>query len=266
VASVKGIVAPTQTLDAPVIGSAFGAALTVMVFVVDTVPHELVTLYMMVSIPPVTPVTMPPATVAEALLLLHVPPATASVRVIVEPMHTLEGPVILPAFDGLTVTVRVALQPPVNAYIIVDVPVATPETIPEPLPTVATDVLLLVQLPPAMASLNVIVDPAQTVAGPAVVMGAGAEFTVIFFVVKTVPQRLVTVYLITSVPGASPVTTPVTGFTEAVVLLLLHTPPGDASVNAIDEPTHTAESPVMVPTVVGETVTVVIALHPAGNA
>jgi len=44
------------------------------------------------------------------LLLLHVPPALASVRAIVEPVHTLDKPVI--PLSEVTVTTVVARQPP----------------------------------------------------------------------------------------------------------------------------------------------------------
>ncbi len=40
---------------------------------------------------------MPPVTVAVALLLLHVPPAVVSVSVMDKPVHTVDGPDIVPA-------------------------------------------------------------------------------------------------------------------------------------------------------------------------
>ncbi len=68
----------------------------------------------MVSSPIVTPVTMPlGVTVALALLLLHTPPAVASLSVINAPVHTTEEPVMLPADGGpLTVTVAVTADVP----------------------------------------------------------------------------------------------------------------------------------------------------------
>jgi hypothetical protein len=50
----------------------------------------------MAATPPATPVTTPVVdTVAVAVLLdVHVPPVVASVRVIVEPIHTSDGPAI----------------------------------------------------------------------------------------------------------------------------------------------------------------------------
>lgn len=62
----------------------------------------------------------------------------------------------------------------------VGLPEATPVTIPE-VPTVANAVLLLLQVPPLVASVSVVVDPAQTMAVPP--MAAGSGFTVTIEVV-----------------------------------------------------------------------------------
>ena len=56
-----------------------------------------------------TPVSEPIVPTAGALLL-HVPPGVASVSVVVSPIHTLVPPAIA-AGDGITVTVRKAVQP-----------------------------------------------------------------------------------------------------------------------------------------------------------
>ena len=53
-----------------------------------------------------------------------------------------------------------------------EVPAATPVTTPE-VPTVATDVIPLVQVPPAVMSVSVVVLPTQTEAVP--VTAAGTE-------------------------------------------------------------------------------------------
>ena len=58
------------------------------------------------------------------------------------------------------------------------VPLATPDTTPDAL-TVAKAMLLLLQVPPVVVLLNVVVDPAQTVIVP--VIAGGAEMTVIVF-------------------------------------------------------------------------------------
>jgi hypothetical protein len=50
----------------------------------------------------------------EVLPLSHVPPATASVRVIVAPTHTVDGP-RMDVGAAVTVMVVVAMQPPGKA-------------------------------------------------------------------------------------------------------------------------------------------------------
>ena len=62
-------------------------------------------------LPVPAPVTWPVALMVATpgLALLHTPPVAASVRVTGEPIHTDDGPVIVPATaDGLTVTAVVA--------------------------------------------------------------------------------------------------------------------------------------------------------------
>ena len=65
--------------------------------------------------PDETPVTTPevPMVAIPVLPLLHEPPGDASVRPIVLPIHTADGPVIEPA-DGvvMTVTIAVAAEAP----------------------------------------------------------------------------------------------------------------------------------------------------------
>jgi hypothetical protein len=56
--------------------------------------------------PAVTPVTIPLADpiVAFAVLLLHVPPAVASLNVVAEPIQTVPDPVIAEGFGGTLFT------------------------------------------------------------------------------------------------------------------------------------------------------------------
>jgi hypothetical protein len=59
----------------------------------------------MISLPATRPVTVPPATLALELLLLHVPVGVASVNTILELVQTFDKPLILPASgNGLTKT------------------------------------------------------------------------------------------------------------------------------------------------------------------
>jgi len=112
IASVNGMVAPTHTVDGPLIGA--GVGFTVIILVAAQPP----TVYNIVAVPAPTPVTTPvpevPVTVAtEVAELVHDPPAVASLRVMVEPMQTDDGPEIA-AGAALTVIVRVTVHPVPN--------------------------------------------------------------------------------------------------------------------------------------------------------
>lgn len=52
-------------------------------------------------------------------------------------------------------------------------PAPTPVTTPVDEPMVATEVLLLLQVPPGVTSARVMVEPAQTAEGPVIVAGNG---------------------------------------------------------------------------------------------
>ena len=129
--------------------------------------------------PVAVPVTMPPVdTVAtNALLLLHVPPALTSLRLVVEPWHTDATPNIDPG-NGLTVTTAVVWQPVGNTNMIVDVPADTPVTTPLVMPIVAMPVALLLQVPGALASVSVVVSPAHTSSVPVITAGNGFTVTI----------------------------------------------------------------------------------------
>ena len=141
----------------------------------------------MIHVPAEIPVTTPvdePTVATAVLLLLQCPPAFTSVSVTVEPAHTLAVP-LMPV-NAVTDTVWVARQPPGVVYEIVTIPGDTPVTLPVEDTTVATAVLLLLQVPPATASLSVITEPAITVLLPAIVVGAA--LTVNITVVLLVPS------------------------------------------------------------------------------
>jgi hypothetical protein len=70
--------------------------------------------------------------------------------------------------------------------------------------TVATPVLSLLHAPPAVALLNAVVEPAHVARLPVM---PDAE-TVITFVAVSIPQLLVTMYNIVTVPPDTPVTVP----------------------------------------------------------
>ncbi len=127
-----------------------------------TVPQLLVMVYLIVSVPGDTPLTIPPETVALLLDTLHVPPGVASVRVIVLPTHTDKDVAATWLTTGmlLTVTVTVPVHPGM-VQVITAVPTETPVTTPEEAPTVATPVPPLVHVPPAGVELRVMVQVPQ---------------------------------------------------------------------------------------------------------
>ena len=132
--------------------------------------------------PCATPVTTPvEATVAIPIsLLLHVPPAVGSLRLVVNPIQNVVFPAMAEG-NGFTVKLVAALQPVGSVYVINALPAKTPETTPEPEPTVAIPVLLLVHEPPPEASVNNVISPWHTYVLPAIADGSG--FTVIGIVV-----------------------------------------------------------------------------------
>lgn len=132
----------------------------------------------MVQVPAETPVTtpVPEITVATAVLLLdHVPPEFGLPKVVLLPAHTVADPVIAPGV-WFTVTTEPTGDPHPLAYEITDVPPATPVTIPEDEPTVATPVEALVHVPAPPGLANVVVSPEHTVCVP--VVAPGFAFTV----------------------------------------------------------------------------------------
>ena len=73
------------------------------------------------------------------------------------------------------VAIVVVKQPVGKVYVMVEIPNPTPVTMPV-LPTVATDVVPLAQLPPDEDELSIVVVPGHAVVVP--VMAAGNGFTV----------------------------------------------------------------------------------------
>jgi hypothetical protein len=125
-----------------------------------------------------------------------------------------------------------------SRYFIIVVPADMPLTRPEELPIVATEVLLLLQVPPGVASDSVVVAPRQMLKRP--VIGGDELMVTDLIALQPVPS----VYIMVSIPPASPVTIPVPVPTRAIeVLLLLHTPPEVASVSANVSPEHTVALP-----------------------
>ena len=133
----------------------------------------------MVVVPPDTPVITPVVELIKAMpdaALDQVPPDVTSVSVEELPWQSVRVPEIGDG-AGLTVTTVEVLQPvePKTKMIVV-VPELTPVTTPVVDPTVATDVLLLDQVPVPDASTNVVEVPAQSAVVPDI--DAGNALTV----------------------------------------------------------------------------------------
>ena len=123
-APVSVISEPTHTSGMPEITE----ELTVTT-VVTVRPHTLV--YVIVAVPPATPVTVvgfddKDTAAIVGSLVLHVPPVTASDKVVVAPAQNAEVPPLIATGSGFrsTVAEAVDVHPPyaaVTVYIVVDV-------------------------------------------------------------------------------------------------------------------------------------------------
>ena len=132
-------------------------------------------------------------------------------------------------------------------------------TIPEDEPTVATEVLLLLQVPPPVASESVDVSARKTLVVP--VMAAGNELTV---TTATAKQPSPKAYVIAADPADTAVTTPEAEPTVATpVDAELHDPPEVPSLSEAVDPAHRESVPVM-GAGTALTVTMVVVKHPPG--
>lgn len=112
------------------------------------------------------------------LALVNEPVGLILLIVIVDPVHTTPPPLtVFPGLTEFTVTVAVDV-PQLVVYVIVAVPDATPVTTPVVEPTEAIPVLPLLQVPPVVASLRVVVAPAHTVNVPVIAAGDSHMVTV----------------------------------------------------------------------------------------
>jgi hypothetical protein len=153
-----------QKVPPPLVVAMAGKALTVIV-VEDVQLDGFV--YVILVVPDAMPVTVPPLFIVPTavLLLLQVPPAMELASVRVSPAHIAPPPVM--AALEFTVTVALALQPDGEmVYVIIEVPLDTPDTTPVPETTVAAAVVPLVHAPPAGALVSVVVLPGHTVKVP----------------------------------------------------------------------------------------------------
>ena len=157
------VVNPVQRFVTPEIVPVSGMSSTTIILEADSVAQPLLTVKYTVSVPALTPVISPLLTAALALLTLHTPPVTVSVRLMVLPAQTDEGPLIIPGSgNGLTVNVANAVslpQPLLTTYEIVVVPFERPVSIPVLLLIVAMKGFCELQAPPATVLERVITAP-----------------------------------------------------------------------------------------------------------
>lgn len=160
---------PRQTICGPPIGPGVGRIVNVV-----TLVHPGDAVYEITVMPAATPVAIPVKGFIEPVvgsLLLHVPPTRPpATNAPLAPTHKLTGPVT-GGGAGLTVITVVAKLVPI-IYEIIAVPIELPVTKPAGL-TDATAEELLLQEPPTLVSVKVIVPPTQTVELP--VMGPMAK-------------------------------------------------------------------------------------------
>lgn len=122
------------------------------------------------------------------------------------------------------------------------VPGVPPVTTPVML-TVATDTMLLLQVPPGVASLKVIRLPKQADGEPDIGFGCGSTVTTV-----PVAQPVPKVYDTIVVPGAMPATVPVLApIVPIAAVLLLQVPPAVLLPRVVVWPWHTSGMPLIVP-------------------
>lgn len=107
---------------------------------------------------------------------------------------------------------------------------------------VAIDGALLLQVPPPVPSLNIVVVPIQARAVPVIADTTGTAFTVTGMVTKQPADEL---YVIVAVPADTPVTTPNASMNAVPGALDDQVPPMVASVNVVVVPIHTVEDPLI---------------------
>lgn len=220
----KPVVPPMQILVGPRILT-LGSALIVTGKVGSDSQPVVEFVKIKVADPALTPVTRPAfVTVAmDGLLLLQVPPVDGD-KVVVLPTQTALEPVMLTTGNGSTVTAEVGkdTQPVVVlVYVKVALPDETAVTMPA-LSTVATALLLLVQVPPVDGD-KVVLPPTQTLLDP-VTLTVGIAFTVNGVVVFEHPLE-VFVKVKEAIPAKTPVTSPALVMVAIKLSLLVQVPP-----------------------------------------
>ena len=112
--------------------------------------------------------------------------------------------------------------------------------IPVALPMETIAILLVLQVPPVVASLTTAVPLWHTEVAPVIGTGVELIFTV---AVRVQPDSIE--YVIVVDPAAIPATIPVEPIEPTDGLLLLHVPPAEASLKLVEEPTHALSVPLI---------------------
>ena len=139
------------------------------------------------------------------------------------------------------------------------VPTEKPCTKPDDDPIEATPILPLSHVPPVTPSVNVVVNPLQTVSP--VVIAAGTGLTVNM---ARTEVHVGVVYEIVAVPAVIALTRPDTALILTLVLLALHTPPVTTSLNEEVKPAQALSVP-KIAVGAGFTFTVVVMRQPVGS-
>lgn len=140
--------------------------------------------------PAATPVTIPVVApmLTDRYELLHVPPVLASASVTALSIHTDAGPVIGVGASA-TVTIMVEAHPvEVSVYETVVTPADRADSDPEVAPILAMPGLLLVHVPPAVASVYTDVVPEHATRLPVIAAGDSDTVTV-FITVQPEPSE-----------------------------------------------------------------------------
>jgi len=188
----------------------------------------------MLVVPAAMAVTTPPTLMVPTvrLLLCHVPPDGTPVNVDVKPAQADNVPVIAGVALIVSVAVRThVVDPAIDTYVAVAFPARMPVTVPELLPIVAIDVLLLVHVPPLGLPVRVLVEPSHTVLLLEITGSA------LMVAVDVTLQPPLNVYEMIVVPAVAAVTTPDELPTEATPgVPLVHVPPLVALLSVIVPP------------------------------
>ena len=136
-------------------------------------------------------------------------------------------------------------HPALLMKVIIELPAPIPKTTPDGF-TIATAILLLVQVPPD-EGLSIVVAPIHSLADPLLLIGV-RPLIVITLVASDGHSVVLFVKVKVAVPPLTPVTTPAFVTAATAVLLLAQVPP-EVGLNVVVDPSHIVLAPVILPLV-----------------